>query len=104
MTAKLDKSERVILYVCVTDLPGCPQNRHNFLGDLFCRQVLERDFDTSLQILSRDHIHIPADFDTEKPVRRWFVIDLNVNSRLSRDEVKELPHQVYMVSRQDDRW
>lgn len=62
------------------------------------------NFDTGLQTSGRDHIHLPPNFDTDKPVRKWFIIDLNVNSCLSRDEVKELPHQAYAVSRQDNRW
>jgi hypothetical protein len=35
---------RVILHVCVSDILSSPQNRHNFLGDFFCRQVLKREF------------------------------------------------------------
>lgn len=104
MIANLNKSERVIIHVLVTDIPGCPQNRHNFIGDLFCNQVLERDFDTRLRTSGRDHIHLSPNFDTVKPVRKWFIIDLDVNGRLSRDEVKELPHQVYTLSRQGDGW
>ena len=95
---------RVILQICVTDLPGCPQNRHNTLADIFCRQVLNRRCCYELQLPAYDYMHIPPHFDTDKPVRRWFVLDLNVQSRLSRDEVLSLPHAVYSVSWQENRW
>jgi hypothetical protein len=99
-----NKSLRVILYVCVTDLPGSPQNRHNFLGELFCQQVLKRKFNNKLQVLSYDYMHLPPNFDTVKPVRRWFICDLNVNCRLDKNGVLSLPHEVYYVSRQKDEW
>ena len=99
-----DRSERVILHVCVTDLPGLPQNRHNFLGTLFCEQVLNRRFNNQLQVSKYDYMHLPPNFDTDQPVRRWFVCDLNVKGRLSKDDVLSLPHRVYNVSRQDDKW
>jgi hypothetical protein len=103
MTANLNKSQRVILHVCVTDLPGSPQNRHNFLGDLFYKQVLKRDFNNKLQISNYHHMHLPPNFDTDKPVRRWFILDLNVNCRLDRTKILSIPHKVYFVSRQNNK-
>lgn len=97
-------SARVVLYVCVTDLPGCPQDRHNFLGRLFCDQILKRGFNNTIQRLSYDYMHMPPNFDTDKPVRKWFICDLNVNCPLSKKEVLSLPHAVYYVSRQTDKW
>lgn len=86
---------------CVTDLPGSP---HNFLGNLFCQQVLKRNFNNKLQISNYDYIHLPPNFDTDKPVLRWFICDLNVNCRLDTNGLLSLPHKVYYVSRQNDEW
>ncbi|KIW05860.1 uncharacterized protein PV09_03063 [Verruconis gallopava] len=97
-------SHRVVLQVCVTDLPGSPQNRHNVLGNAFCKQILKRDFNSQIQAPSYDFMHIPPNFDTEKPVRRWFICDLNVNRRLNKEQVLELPHSVYSVSRRNNEW
>jgi hypothetical protein len=96
------QSQRAILYICVTDLPGSPQNRHNVLGNAFCQKILNRDFNNKLQIPNYDYMHLPPEFDTDRPVRRWFVFDLNVNGRLEKDEVLGLPHQVYFVSCQNN--
>lgn len=104
MGTNRNESQRVILHVCVTDLPGSPQNRHNFLGELFCRQVLRRSFNNKLQISSYDYMHLPPNFDTDNPVVRWFICDLNVNCRLDRNGLLSLPHKVYYVSRQKDEW
>lgn len=97
-------SARVILHVCVTDLPGCPQDRQNYLGGLFCQLVLKRRFNNKIQVSNYDYMHMPPNFDTDKPVRRWFICDLNVNCILSKEEVLSLPHAVYYVSRQSDKW
>jgi len=104
MNTNRNESRRVILHICVTDLPGSPQNRHNFLGELFCQQVLKRNFNNKLQTSNYDYMHLPPNFDTDKPVLRWFVCDLNVNCRLDRNELLSLPHRVYFVSRQKDEW
>jgi len=104
MEKNRNDSARVILYIRVTDLPGSPQNRHNTLGNLFCQQILNRNFNNQVQVSNYDYMHLPPNFDTDKPVRRWFVFDLNVNCRLSKEEVLSLPHDVYSVSQQDDEW
>lgn len=91
-------STRIIIYACVTDIDGCPQRRHLKLGEELC-STLDRPFNTTLLPAGYDHIHIPADFDSETPIKRWFVVDLDVNKTLSREEVSEIPHKVYLASR-----
>lgn len=95
---------RVIISACVTDIGGNPQRRHNTLGSAFCEEVLHREFRASLQPSGYDHVHIPADFDSVKPVKRWFIFDLNVRGELEADEVARVPHSVYLGSRQGDKW
>ncbi|KIV98884.1 uncharacterized protein PV09_09374 [Verruconis gallopava] len=95
-------SHRVILQVCVTDLPGSPQNRHNVLGNAYCKQILKRNFNNQIRATGYDFMHLPPNFDMEKPVRRWFICDLNVNRRLDKEQVLKLPHSVYSVSRHNN--
>jgi len=93
---------RIILHVRVTDLPGCPQDRHNTLGKLFCEHVLHRKFHNKIQVSNYDFMHLPPQLD--KPVRRWFIFDSNVNCPLEKEEVLSLPRSVYYVSRPKDEW
>ncbi|KAB8076362.1 hypothetical protein BDV29DRAFT_170110, partial [Aspergillus leporis] len=95
---------RVIISACVTDIGGHPQRRHNTLGTAFCEEVLNREFFATLQPAGYDHVHIPADFDAVKPVKRWFVFDLNVRGELGAADVAQIPHRVYLASRQGDKW
>ena len=60
--------------------------------------MLGRPFRSELHPAGYDHVHIPADFDSEKPLKRWFILDANVTQRLSRDAVSQIPHQVYLAS------
>lgn len=90
--------QRVVLQIYVTDLPGSPQNRHNVLGEAVCKQILKRGFNNQIRKSSYDYMHIPPNFDTDKRVRRWFICDLNVKCRLSKEEVFDLPHKVYSIS------
>ncbi|CAG8941403.1 unnamed protein product [Penicillium salamii] len=95
-------STRVIIYACVTDIDGCPQRRHLQLGE-DVSTMLGRPFRSTLDPAGYDHVHIPADFDSEKPIKRWFILDWNVTQVLSRDAVSEIPHQVYLASRQNGK-
>ncbi|KAL3471209.1 hypothetical protein BJX99DRAFT_263488 [Aspergillus californicus] len=95
---------RIIIYVCVADIPGNPQRRHITLGDAVCADLLSRKFYAALQPTVYDHVHIPADLDSPLPLKRWFVFDLNVQETLSYTDVTRLPHRVYLASRQGDDW
>lgn len=96
-----DIPRRVMVYACVTDIPGNPQRRHNTLGEALCNQVLGREFHAELQPSSYDHVHIPADFDSDQPLKRWFIFDLNVKQQLTTEAVGQLPHFVYLASFQN---
>lgn len=96
-----DTPERVIVYACVTNIPGDPQRRHNTLGEMLCKQVFGREFQLKLQPPRYDHVHIPGDFDSDKPVKRWFIFDLNVKQQLDTKAVTQLPHSVFLASWQD---
>ncbi|KAL4923064.1 sterol desaturase family protein [Aspergillus undulatus] len=95
---------RVIVRACVSDIPGNPQGRHIALGDAVCRDLLSRRFHATLSPAVYDHVHIPGEFDSELPLKRWFIFDLNVKEPLSRNDVTQLPHLVYRASRQGDEW
>ena len=97
--------QRVIVYARVSDVPGNPQRRHITLRDLLCREVFNQDFHPQLQVTGYDHVHIPADFDSAKPLKRWFIFDLNVVTELAAEDVARIPHQVFLASRQaGDKW
>lgn len=98
-----DTPRRVIIYTCVTDITGDPQRRHNTLGETFCKQVLGREFRAELQPSCYDHVHIPPDFDSDRPLKRWFILDLGVVQQLTPEAVARLPHSVYLASRQNGK-
>jgi methylsterol monooxygenase len=98
------QSTRIIIYVCVADIPGNPQRRHIALGDAVCRDLLNRKFHAALHPAVYDHVHIPPDFDSVIPLKRWFIFDLNVRETLSYNDVARMPHLVYLASRQGDEW
>ncbi|OJJ08411.1 hypothetical protein ASPVEDRAFT_89632 [Aspergillus versicolor CBS 583.65] len=95
---------RIIVYVCVSDIPGHPQCRHIALGEAVCRDILGRKFHAIPRPALYDHVHIPADFDSSLPINRWFIFDLNVREALSPNDVKRIAHQVYFASRQGSEW
>ncbi|KAL2834174.1 hypothetical protein BDW59DRAFT_137448 [Aspergillus cavernicola] len=93
---------RAMIHTCITDIPGLPQQRHTTLGELFCKKVLGREFHGKLQPACYDHVHIPADFDSELPLKRWFIIDLGVKQQLTTEAVSDIPHLVYLGTWQND--
>ena len=95
---------RIIIKACVTDIPGNPQGRFSLLGDLFCQEFLGRNLDILYQGSSYDHVHIPCDFDSDQPIRRYFIYDLNITGTLQKEELLQLPHLVYYVSRNNGKW
>ncbi|CDM38343.1 hypothetical protein PROQFM164_S11g000046 [Penicillium roqueforti FM164] len=84
---------RIVIYACITDIDGCPQRRHVEIGEDFCENILNRAFNPTLHPAGYDHIHIPADFDSPDPLKRWFILDLGVNEPLNQEDVLQLPHQ-----------
>ena len=99
------KESRIIIRARVTDIPGDPYRRPITLGDLFCTQVLRRSFNTTITASSFDFVNIPQGFDSDDPVKRWFIYDLNVACRPEpQDLLERVPHQVYQASFIDDKW
>lgn len=96
-------SQRICIYVHINDIDGCAQRRHTRIGEDFCQDILSRPFNLALNPASYDHIHIPADFDSPEPLKRWFILDLDVRQKLSKNQVLELPHQVYLASKQNGK-
>lgn len=95
---------RIILRAPATEIPGNPQDRQNTVANLFCELLLQRPFHRNIEACGYDFSHATPDFDTDKPVRRWFILDLGVDGTLTRDEVLSLPHEVYQLTKQDDGW
>lgn len=91
---------RIVIYARVTDIDGCPQGRHVKIGEEFCENILSPPFRPSVHPEGYDHVHIPGDFDSQEPLKRWFILDLDVTQPLSEEDVLQLPHQVYLASQQ----
>lgn len=83
---------RIIIYACVTDIDGCPQRRHVKIREDFCASMLNRVFNPTLHLAGYDHVYIPADFDSQKPLKRWFIVNLDVVQPLNQEDVLQLPH------------
>ena len=98
-----DIPRRVIVHVCVTNVPGDPQRRHNTLGEILCKQVLGREFHAKLQPPCYDHVHIPADIDSDQPLKRWFIFDITVKQQFDTKAVTQLPHSVFLASWQNGK-
>ncbi len=96
---------RVVIRVRVTDIPGEPLRRYKTLGDIFCNQNLHRPLNAQPHPSGYDGLVILDGFDSEKPVNKWFIYDLNVKSALSRQELlTAVPHQVFLASRESGTW
>jgi len=95
---------RVIIHACVADIPGDINRRPNTLGQIFCSEVLHRDFNKDIKLSGFDSVHIPPDFESVQPIKGWFVCDLNVVSELEKEELPAIPHLVYHASLINGRW
>jgi hypothetical protein len=95
---------RVVIRVCVTDLPGNPLGRHTTLAELFSANVLHRPINQVVTAAGYDGVFIPPGFNSEKPVNKWFIYDLNVSGQKNRDELLKLPHKVYLASSHGGNW
>lgn len=100
MDSRPTSPTRVCIRACVTDIPGNPQARAVTLGTLFCEDVLNRSFQRALNTSHYDHCHIPADFDSHESITRWFVYDLDVTCELAKEDIGNIPHRVFLASRQ----
>ncbi len=95
---------RVIIRACVTDIPGEISQRPNTLGQIFCSEVLHRDFNKDIKLSGFDSVHIPPGFESLQPRKLWFVCDLNVVSKLGTEELLAIPHLVYHASLINGAW
>lgn len=96
---------RVIIRVCVADLPGEPLTRPWTLGNIFCNQILHRSLNPQPHPSGCDGMYFLEGFDSDKPVQRWFIYDLNVKCALSREDLlATIPHKVFLASRATGTW
>jgi hypothetical protein len=100
--ADIKEELRIVIRARVTDIPGPPRSRYITLADLFAAKVLRRNYQHAITSKGYDGVIIPPDFDSEKPVNRWFVYDLNVTGEKTREELLTLPHKVYLACKQGD--
>jgi len=104
MDAAVGSQTRVIIRACVKDIPGDVLRRPITLGELFCTKIFNRKLNTRIQSSGFDAVHIPQGFDSEEPVRRWFIYDLNVVTELGEEELLGIPHFVYQAHLVNDEW
>ncbi|KAF2865504.1 hypothetical protein BDV95DRAFT_254538 [Massariosphaeria phaeospora] len=99
------KESRIIVRARITDIPGELCRRPITLGEIFCTEILGRSFNTKVSASTFDAVHIPHGFDSDKPVKRWFIYDLNVACNLEEQELlASIPHHVYQASLVDNQW
>jgi hypothetical protein len=98
------KPLRVVIRVCVTDIPGHRLARSHRLGRDFCLQVLGR------QLKERkdggfDFVHILPNFDSENAVKAWFLFDFNATEAVDKPQLRAaIRHKVYHATRQENSW
>jgi hypothetical protein len=95
---------RIIIRVRLTDIPKDPYRRHITLGELFSETTQFRRIDHSMTPDGYDHVVIPPDCNSEKPVDKWFIYDLNVKGEKTREELLATPHKVYLACKDKDNW
>jgi hypothetical protein len=104
MDSSVCPQTRIVIKACVTDIPGDVRRRPITLGELFCTKILNRKLDTRIQRTGFDAVHIPGGFDSEKPLRRWFIYDLNVVEELGKDQLLTIPLSVYQAHLVNNEW
>jgi hypothetical protein len=96
--------KQVLIYMCVINVPDNPQACQSTLGKAFCSTVLQEDFWPQPELSGYNHIHIPPDFDSSQPLKRWFILDLNRVERPDKIQVSQIPYKVYFASYQQYGW
>ena len=92
---------RIVIRARVTDIPGKPLDRFYTLGQLFCKQTPKGSFDEDPEHSPHDHAHVPGGFDSDEPLKRYFIYDLNIDQFL---DTKDVPYQVFLACKNDDKW
>ena len=94
-------SKRICIKACVQDIPGDPLARSSTSGELFRQSIFQRPFRETSDVKGYDHSHIPPGFDSPNPVKVWFIFDLDVKAELTKEQLKSVPHFVYLASLQN---
>jgi hypothetical protein len=66
-------SIRIAIQYTTTDVPTPPAERATKVADDFATKSLKRPFNPS-----RDHIHLPTDFDSDERRQVWILCDFRV--------------------------
>jgi hypothetical protein len=97
-------ARRVLLRVCVTDIPGSNQKRFHTLGNDLSQHHFQRNIQDIPSVSGYDRPHIPGDFDFDKPLKRWIIYDFNVEDPLTKEQTLALPYDIYIASRRGENW
>jgi len=100
----MDGKMRIIIRARVTEIPGDAHRRDISLGKLFSEKVLGRPFRREITLQGYDHAIIPPGFDSENPISIWFVYDINVSGKKTKEELLRTPHKVYLACKRKDDW
>jgi hypothetical protein len=94
---------RVIIRACVTDIPGEPRGRYTALGNMFCIQFLGRPLNARPNPSCYGGVYMLDGFDSDKPVKRWFIYDINVKCPYTQEKLPlNVTHKVFLASKQTD--
>lgn len=88
--------QRFIIKVSVQNIPGGLSARPFSLQEIFSEKVLGRSPRLEVCADGFDVVHIPPDFDTERDVRRWFIVDTGVSGNIPRDDIHKIPLKAYL--------
>lgn len=99
-----DEEIRIIIHARVTDIPGELGRRYLTLIELFAKKLMDRPFQRQITPDGYDGSTIPPDFDSDQPIKRWFIYDLNVKGPKTREELVATTHKVYLACKRDEDW
>ncbi|KAF2454522.1 hypothetical protein BDY21DRAFT_291128 [Lineolata rhizophorae] len=100
----LEKLCRVVVYARVTDIEGDSLTRPVTLGYDVCAQLHLRDLHNQITFEGYDAVHCLPHFDSPKYIKIYILFDFGVTGSLSKDELAQLPHYVFLATRHNGAW
>ncbi|KAI2630351.1 hypothetical protein GGS26DRAFT_107427 [Hypomontagnella submonticulosa] len=100
----MDGPRRVIIRTRVTYIEGTPEERVKNFGQVFGSHVLERPLKAPKDGPPHDEMHFLPGCDSPDPVSAWFIYDLNYVGDVNKEELRKIPHDVYLASLVEGEW
>lgn len=106
VTSAPTQQMRVVILAHVLDIPGEPLARPFTLGNDISQQLFGRPLRRIPEgdSLEFDAVHCPPRFDSDKDVKEYFMFDFGVVSKIDRESLESVHHQLYLAHRSGDTW